>query len=335
MIPRLAELNRVLIVARELRDDDGRASVNAVVRQCGSTAIEGQLPDHGETIAFAEKIGLVTRHSGMLQLTETAGVFLSFNPEQAYDLTVEQRRLLLRTVYLSGMLKDDVRGLLKSFAPAFNRETYRWSALDGPSLGADGEIILGHLRQLNAVVHSGDIFEVSAAYVDSIAALLAEGSGWDHEALKRFLAQRTEVGEIAEELVLRWERGRLRAAACDVEAECVRSISRLKVAAGYDIESFDAASAGLNYDRFIEVKGSRGSDVNFMWSESEMGVARRLGSQYWLYFQGGIDVSRRVARNEVLLFQDPINSILGDSTFIVKQHVVSVQKAVRGKRVTT
>lgn len=330
MIARLAELNRVLIVLHELKDQRGRTRVGAVVRQCASTAIEGQLPDHEQTIAFAQQIGFLERHGESLTLTEAGAVFLSFNAQSAYDLTVDQQRLLIRTVYLSGVFRRDVLSVVRAFAPAFSRETYRWSPIDGAPLEGDGERILGHLRELGAVVHEGGAFEIAAAYVDAVAALIAEGKGWTEEAFEEFLRERREVGNLAEDLVLRLEQERLRAAGCEVEAQCVRRVSKLKVDAGYDIESFHATSRGLHYDRFIEVKGSKGAEVRFIWSENERKVAEELGARYWIYFQGGIDVKAAKARNKVLTFQDPVTSILRDARFTVTQHDVIVRGAVRG-----
>jgi hypothetical protein len=180
------------------------------------------------------------------------------------------------------------------------------------------------------VVHDGEVFEIAEPYVDAVAALLAEGKGWTEEALEEFLRERQEVGDLAEELVLRFEQGRLRGAGCEVEAHCVRRVSKLKVDAGYDIESFHAASMGLHYDRFIEVKGSRGADVRFIWSDNEMKAANRLRDRYWIYFQGGIDAKKGAARNRVLAFQDPMTTILQDARFTVTQHGVIVQAALRG-----
>ena len=334
MITRLAELNRVLIVVRDLRDRRGRARIDAVVRQCSSTAIEAQLPDHQETIAFAERIGLIRVQRGSVSLTDDADVFLSLNGDDAYELTGDQQRLLLRTVYLNGVFRRGVLSLIRAFEPAFDRKTFRWSAIDGAPLDGDGEHILRHLRELGLVGHDGDVFEVVETYVDALAALLAEGKGWTEEALEEFLRERREVGGIAEDLVLRSERERLRSEGCEVEAQCVRPVSRLKVDAGYDIESFHAASRGLHYDRFIEVKGSKGAEVRFIWSENEMRIAKKLGARYWLYFQGGIDVKRGTARNKVLMFQDPAISILRDPRFTVTQHGVIVQAALRGEPVT-
>ena len=333
MISRLAELNRLLVAVRDLMDERRRAPNDAVIRQCASRVIEGRLPDHSETMTFAQQIGLLERQRRAVRLTDEGAAFLYLNAEDAYDLTPDQQRLLIRSVYLSGVFRRDVLALLGSFAPAFDRRTYRWSPVDGSALPKNGETIIDQLRELGAVVLSGEVFEVAETYVDAAAALLAEGKGWTEEALQEFLRERQEIGDLAEQLALRYERERLHARGCEVEAECVRHVSKLKVNAGYDIESFHAASRGLHYDRFIEVKGSRDPDVRFIWSENELKVARALGNRYWIYFQGGIDSRRGRAKNKILTFQDPATTILNDARFTVTQHGVIVEARVRGEAV--
>src|SRR6266568_598368 len=138
MIPRLAELNRVLVEARDLRDSRGRVTVTALVRQCASRAIEGQLPDHLATIEFALTIGYLVRSRNSVLLTNTAHVFLSLNPTDSYDLTVDQQRLMIRSLYFNGPFREAVLDVIRTFSPAFERRTYRWSALEGTALRGDG-----------------------------------------------------------------------------------------------------------------------------------------------------------------------------------------------------
>ena len=334
MILRLSELNRLLGAVRELVDEQQRASIEAVLRNCASNAIGGSLPDHNETLKFAREIGFVRRWRGEVKLTNEGTAFLSLNRDETYELTEDQRRLLIRSAYLSGAFRSQVLLTLKAFAPAFDKSTYRWSTVDGKTLPANAENILNQLRELGVAVVREEIFEISPTYVDAVAALLAEGSGWTQAALEEFIRERQEIGNLAEELAVTFERDRLLKAGCEVEAHCVQYVGKLKVNAGYDIESFQAASPGLQYDRFIEVKGSRGGEVRFIWSENEIKVARTLGNQYWIYFQGGIKAKEGKAYNKMLMFQNPVDSILRDTRFQVSQHGVIVESKMRGEAVT-
>jgi hypothetical protein len=56
---------------------------------------------------------------------------------------------------------------------------------------------------------------------------------------------------------------------------------------GYDIEDRRKAESS-----FVEVKGSRSTNVVFNITENEWQVARRTGPRYVLHFWGGIDLNR-------------------------------------------
>lgn len=338
MIWRLAELNRVLIAVRDLLDDESRvAPLDAVLRQCATAVIEGRLPNHEETIECAMTVGFLVSRGETLRLTSEGEMFLGLNPESLFDLATDQKRLLLRTAFLNGAFRAQTKTLLEAFAPSPGNETFRWSAFDSPSLGdgptVDNLLELGLLSMRGE--SSADGLEVDLEYVDPVVSFLAEGEGFTEKDLERHLQERREVGALAERLAFAFECDRLRDLRYDVEAACVRPVSSLKTAAGYDIESFDGGSGNVHYDRFIEVKGSRGVDVQFIWSENEMRIARRLASQYWIYFLGGLDTVAGAARNRPLMFQNPIETLLSNAVFTVTQHGVLVAGRIRGDRLTS
>lgn len=330
MIPRVAELNRVALAVRALADVDGRVDVESVVSQCSSIVIEGRLPDHSETIRFALSVGLLLQDGTKVGFTSQGQAFLTLNPDGYYDLTADQKRLLIRACFMDGPFREQTRLLLGSFSPAFAEGTYRWSPVDSQRLAGEPWLV-EHIVQLGLLVPWAEGLEVSSEYVDTVAAFLAEGKGWSEAALEEFLRERREIGELAERLVFDFEADRLRTAGHEVEAGCVRRISKLKVDAGYDLESFNGPSPALRFDRFIEAKGARSPDVRFIWSENEIKTARRLRERYWIYFQGGIDLKNGIGRNEILMFQDPVQSILSNRDFTVTQHGVIVEGSMRGK----
>jgi hypothetical protein len=333
VIWRLAELNRVLFAVREVMDEEKRADLGGVVRQCASMVIDGTMPDHDESIACAARVGFLSREETAVSITSDGEEFLNLNAERLYDLSADQKRVLLRTAFLNGVFRSETRAVLKKFAPAYGNETYRWSAFDSSPLEAEGSLIenLQELGLLNPWGGPGRGFEVAREYVDPVATFLSERDGLSEERLEEFLRERKEIGALAERLVLDVEIARLRGLRCDVEAMCVRHISKLTVDAGYDIQSFDGATPSMHYDRFIEAKGSRGADLRFFWSENEMKVAEELGPRYWIYFQGGIDKNSGTARNRVLLFQNPLETILKHTAVTTTRHGLLVEgRRLRG-----
>jgi hypothetical protein len=102
--------------------------------------------------------------------------------------------------------------------------------------------------------------------------------------LKRDLEERDAnnriLGGKGEELVMLWERERLRDSGCAGLADKVRRISLEDDSAGYDIQSFGETGETL----FIEVKTTAGSDSRpFYVSRNELETSQKHGQSYWLY----------------------------------------------------
>ncbi len=329
MVDNIAELNRVLLAARTIADKARSAPVAAVIEQCESTVIEGRMPDHSVSIRFATAVGFVAEEGERLTITDRGIAFLELNTDDSYDLAEEQKRLLLRSCFLQGPLRDRTRRLLKGFAPAFREGTYRWSEIDSAPLDAE-DWLVEHLRQLGLLKRENEVLQVEPDYVTAVAAFLEEGKGWTEEQAREYYREKLEIGTLAEDLIVAHEANRLRASGFPVEAESVRRISRVRVNAGYDVESFDVAARGVSFDRFIEVKGSKGTNLRFIWSDNEMKVARELKNKYWIYFQGGIDLPNRRAKNEPLAFRNPIDSLLKDSRVTQTPYGLVVEAKMRG-----
>ncbi len=332
MIEKLAELNRVLLAVKELRDAHGIADVEVVVERCKATVIEARIPEHQLSIEFAGQIGFLFINGNAISLTDEGMGFVELNPSSQYDLSDEQKRVLLRTCYLHGALRQEAMAILKVFSPGLGTDVLRWSLYDSPAL--PNEWTAEHLRQLGLLEPRDDGWEVRTDYTGTVAEFLAEGVGWSEEKFREVLKEKEEVGKLGENLVKAFEMRRLMKMGYAVEARCVRRISNLRVNAGYDIESFDSSSPTIAYDRFIEVKGTKGRDMRFFWSDNEIKVAKILGKRYWIYFQGAIDVKKGTARVEPILVHDPVNSILGNATFKTAPQGLIVESDMKGKPVS-
>jgi hypothetical protein len=329
MIEKLAELNRVLLAVNELRGSDGIADVEIVIERCKATVIEARIPKHQLSIEFAGQIGLLLINGNAISLTDEGLGFIELNPSSQYDLSEEQKRVLLRTCYLHGALRQTAMAILKVFSPALGSDAFRWSLVDSPAL--PNEWTAEHLSQLGLLERRDDGWEVRVDYTKTVAEFLEEGEGWSEEKFREVLKEKEEVGKLGENLVKAFEMRRLIKMGHAVEARCVRRISNLRVNAGYDIESFDSSSPTVAYDRFIEVKGTRGRDMRFFWTDNEIKVATKLGKRYWIYFQGAIDVKKGTARDEPILVHDPVNSILQNAKFKTTPQGLIVESDMKGK----
>lgn len=330
---KISELNRLLLAIKELMDNHYAASISDVIEQCKSIVIDSIMPDHDETINFAGKLGLIRKGTKKMYLLDSGQHFLAMNEENIYELTVEQKKYILRTCFLHGFFRKDTMNLLNKFSKIYKNNTFRWSEVDDSPLEADGWFI-DHLIELELLNRIENSLEVSAQYVDTVSSFLSEGKGWTIAAFEKWFEEKKEVGDVAERMVFDYESNRLANLGYEVEAKCVRIISRLRVNAGYDIESFNDASPGMNFDRFIEVKGSKSQFIRFFWTDNEMAVAKELGEKYWIYFQGGIDIKNGIVKNDPLVFQDPLNSILKDSELTKTPQGFIIEGKIHGKELS-
>ncbi|HXT13060.1 MAG TPA: DUF3883 domain-containing protein [Candidatus Angelobacter sp.] len=179
-----------------------------------------------------------------------------------------------------------------------------WSAVDSEPLG-DVEWLAEHLLQLGVLRRKAELLIVTDNYRTTFMQFGDEGSDFTEEQLERHLMEKRILADIAESFVVNFEKERLRNAGHTAESACVRQISRTRVNAGYDINSFDGQSIGLAHDRFIEVKGSGQASLRFIWTPNEMEKARRLGDNYWIYFVGEIDRKHGLVKRLPILIQNP------------------------------
>jgi hypothetical protein len=187
-------------------------------------------------------------------------------------------------------------------------------------------LVIDHLIQLGVILRLPSILEVNKEYVDAVANLLAEKNRWTPESLKEHLAENKKIGEIAEKLMLVYEKERVKKAGGKVECSCISRVSKLKPDAGYDMESFNGKSIGMAYDRFVEVKGAKSTKVHFYMSDNEIKVATKLKEKYWIYFVGGINPKTRTAKNEPIMLQNPIEQVLKSSKFKITHKNILVEE---------
>jgi len=327
MIERLAELNRVLLAATAIAQPGQSITQASVLRQCESTVIESMMPDHRLSINFAGTVGLVATKADRIEVTEMGKEFLALNPEHTYDLTADQKRMLIRNQYLSGINRLGTLQVLKCFTKEYDAQTFRWSESDSQPMLGD-RLLIEHLIQLGVLQRRESFLEVNTEYVDAVATLLTDGKGWTPKDIEEYYREKREIGDIAEELMFAYEKERVRRAGGKVECLCINHVSKLRPDVGYDMESFNGQNPGMVHDRFIEVKGARGVHTRFFMSDNEIKVAKKLKDRYWIYFVGGIEKRMRTAKNKPLLFQNPAESILNNPKYKKTPQGVLVEEIV-------
>jgi len=285
-----------------------RASKRFLLGYLDGEVVYGRNPEFEPILEFAKRISLVSETSKGFTLTDVGREVLAQNSAKTYELSKSQCPFLLRKCYLVGPLRSEAKILVKKFAVNSNTGRLSWSAIDSEPLG-DVDWIGNHFVQLGVFKRSGHLLISSSAYNDVLIAFRDETGDFTEAQFRQSLKEKRLLGDIAEKFVVLWERKRLADSGHRLEAKCVIRISKRRVNAGYDIESFDGTSKLLAPDRFIEVKGSGLPSVRFVWTPTEMEKAKEKGRQYWVYFVGGIQRKTRTVTREPLTIQDPLSAL--------------------------
>lgn len=328
-IDSISELNRVLLFAKSLSSGSS-ISINNLIDQCKNITIDARIPDHQVSIEYAVLAGLLDYTTGKrrVKITNEGLDFVELNPEKLFNLSKSQKSYLLRKCYMDGPIRRHLKKCLESFIASQNLIV--WNELDGTPMG-EFQWVADHMRQLGVFNRTEFGYEVNATYVETISEFMNEPKGWTEDQYLKWLKEKKELGDLAERLVLEFERERLLIKGLMPESKCVRMISKIRVSAGYDLESFDGKAKNMKFDRFIEVKGSKGQDVRFFWTPNEIAVAKELGEKYWIYYQGGVDVKNQTTKFEPVMFQNPAKNLENDARLSISPNGFIVEGKFKGK----
>ncbi len=328
-IDSISELNRVLLFAKTLSSDSA-ISVSSLIDQCKNITIDARIPDHELSIDYAVMAGLLDYSPGKnkVKLTSDGIDFIELNPEELFNLSDSQKSYLLRKCYMDGPIRSSLRKCLESFIETKN--TLIWNEFDGTPMG-EYHWVADHMRQLGVFNRTDFGYEVNITYLETIAEFINEPKGWTENQYLEWLKEKKELGDLAEKLVLDFERERLLSKGLLPESKCVRMIAKLRVNAGYDLESFNGKAKNMKFDRFVEVKGSKGQDVRFFWTPNELAIAKELGEKYWIYYQGGVDVKNQTTKFEPIMFHNPALNLEKDLRLKTSPNGFIVEGKFKGK----
>ena len=324
MLNNLNEANRPLSIIYALSAGEASPDTIDVVNACKSTVYGGRISNHQDTIDFCINAGLVKTHGTVLELTDLGKEFRLLNTEH-YEINKAQRDLLARSCFIEGPFSNGIIELLRQFT--LTNYTYRWSPVDSPPMTGNNDLIT-LLDQCGILVRDGFDWIIPKDYVNLVYVAINGREHITEAELKLRLQRESEIGDIAETIVLKNETDRLRELGCTLEAEFVNRISQIDVAAGYDIASFNGKCPSLLHDRLIEVKGSTGQEIEFYISRNEVERARELGSKYWIYFVSKINLKTGRSDKEIIKINDPITNIMSNSNFIVEPELFSVKRSL-------
>ena len=257
-------------------------------------------PNFEPVLEFSVRLGVVSIHQNEVSIAPLGEELLEENIDEIYELQPRQKILLFRRCYLDGPLRREMKNFVKLFSVDSVSGKIIWSSLDSEPFG-EIEWVSQHLVQLDVLNASQHLLVVSDHHNETISQFLDEGGDYTEEQMEENLREKRLLGDLAESFVVEYEKSRLAEAGHKLESACVQRISKHRVNAGYDVNSFTGGCKNLNHDRFIEVKGSGKATLYFFWSLNEMKKAEKLGEKYWIYFVGGIDRKKRLVTRHPIM----------------------------------
>jgi hypothetical protein len=330
MITSLNEINRLLLALRRLTKRRKAIPRGILIDFLKGAVVLGQNPEFDPVLDFTNRLGLIVIRKNAVCMTPLGVELLAENVSELYELQPRQRILLLRRCYLDGPLRPEMKTLVKLLSPDPATGRMIWSSLDSEPFG-EIEWLSRHLVQLDVLNANQHLLVVTDHYKETILQFLDEGGDFTEEQMERNLREKRLLGELAESFVEGFEKSRLAVVGHKLESSCVQRISKHRVNAGYDINSFDGPSKNLAHDRFIEVKGSGKPTVYFFWTSNEIQKAAKLGDKYWIYFVGGINRKNRLVTREPVMIQNPHARLKADPLFKVQPNNMLVEGNICGK----
>jgi hypothetical protein len=332
MIKNINELNRILIATSQLTPDPKiGAREREVVRYC-DIVILGDFADHDETIDFSIQVGLLERRKERIFLSTKGIDFFNLSNGHAYELNQSQKEFFINNCLFESALSNQVKKVLAQFAPDYDTQRFQWSKIDDPPLRGDS-LLIEIMKQANLILEKGDLYIIAPDYAATVDSFVNDTKFLSPEDLLEKRRRQEELGAIAEQMILDYEKQRLRKLGHIIESESIQWVSKLNVSAGYDIRSFDARSKNLVHNRFIEVKGSARKTIHFFWSSNEIEAAKRLGDRYWLYYQP-LRSLNSASNPEPIVIRNPYKNIWSNKNFKKKctEYEITIEDEPEGEK---
>jgi len=284
MIP-LYEFNRIVVLVSSLPLEKKKTvGVEAVGDRLERIAIRAVDVDLDELEQKSIDLGLIRNKNTRLSLTNNGNNLLKLQVVKHDDVIFDdypqaQQQFFVELIFSSPNLKTDLQNILSDFRIHHSKKIWFYD-YEKPNPDWNEELLnwLASCNFWNVVDNKLEVKQLYSKRVSKIK----KRTPVTQQHLEEIIKIEKEVGEKAEQLTLSYEKERLKDDYPDM-AMSVEQISKINVAAGYDIESFNGKGSTLTPDRMIEVKGTSGTAPYFYWSENEIETAKSLKEKYWVY----------------------------------------------------
>ena len=302
----LNDLSRILRLVK-LYQRESNSSRNYVKKSYDSEPIKQlKLPNYDEIETFCLKLNLIIKNDAEIKLTEF-GIELFELFEN--DLSLANKKIVEQCFEIQD-IKKNIENALEKFHYSNGKKWFpKWDVVNL----FENVQILPILYQ-TGFLQKNDLSIIINPEFDKLISKKVKKK-ITLEQLEKNLEHQKKIGDIAEEIVLNFEKNRLKNLGFEDESNKTRKISIDFANAGYDIESFNGKTSDGLPNRFIEVKGTTKKELDFHWSINEINTAKNLGSNYWIYHVSEIDVQNKISINEPKMINNPYDNIFSNDLF--------------------
>ena len=302
----LNDLFRILRLVK-LYQRESNSSRNYVKKSYDSEPIKQlKLPNYDEIETFCLKLNLIIKNDAEIKLTKF-GIELFELFEN--DLSLANKKIVEQCFEIQD-IKKNIENALEKFH--YNNGKKWFPKWDVVNLFENVQIL--PILYQTGFLKTNDLSVIVNPEFDKLISKKIKKKITLNQ-LEKNLEHQKKIGDIAEELVLNFEKNRLKNLGFEDESNKTRRISIDFANAGYDIESFNGKTNDGLPDRFIEVKGTTKKELDFHWSINEINIAKNLGSHYWIYHVSEIDIQNKISVNEPKMINNPYDNIFSNNLF--------------------
>lgn len=313
----LQDISRLLYIIK-IYQNNSTPLRNYVQRTFNDEPIkQARLPNYEIVEKFCEQTKLINVDSNSISLT-TLGKTLVKIYEEKKEISEEFKDFFVKDCLFECSLGKKILDTLKKFNI---KDGKKWYPKEDVYELFEFPQILPLLYESGVLSKKNHIVEINPEYSQFKVEKRLTQKQLD-EQLKNWKI----TGDIAEEIVLEFEKNRLKKQGHKLESEKVEIISKDFANAGYDIVSFFEYNNKME-KIYVEVKGSTEKEFDFYWSANELEKARELGDKYWIYFVSEIDVKNKTAPTDPIRIQDPAETLFSDPSYKVeteKYHITKI-----------
>lgn len=314
MVIKLKQIPQLLGIIKKFENEKNTKPIIAYVAKTFNNSFveEAVYPDFNELAKFCKDMKILKFKNNIIEITSLGDdIFNEY--EKSHNLDPKLKKLFREQCFLHDSFSQSINDSFSRFIKTSNEI---WAPSDQVYDLFQEKELLSLFYECELLTLSGNKVILNLEYYNKISIKkITKQVRITQKQIDNQLRLMKKIGDIAEKLVVKYEKNRLQNIECKFESDKVMRISIQHANAGYDIASFNDASKDGDYDRFIEAKGSSGKDFDFHWSKNEIKVAMELKDKYWIYFIPGIDVETSNTELEIEKIQNPYNKIYEDESF--------------------